>query len=208
VDLRSTPLEERQARIGKLIRRSTGILRISEVLQGDGDALLEQARKLGLEGLIGKKAHSLYEANRRSGAWIKLKTHREQEFVIGGYSDPAGGRQHFGALLLGYYESRKLRYCGKVGTGFNESTLRSLRTKFRELESTDCPFVNLPESTSGRFGSGITRAEMKRCHWLRPKLVCEIRFSEWTDDSKLRQPVYVGLREDKNSTDVGREEAA
>jgi bifunctional non-homologous end joining protein LigD len=206
-DLRSLPLEERQARIHKWIRRRTGVLRVSDVLQGDGDALLEQARKLGLEGLIGKKANSLYEVGRRSGAWIKLKTHREQEFVIGGYSDPTGGRQHFGALLLGYYESRKLRFCGKVGTGFNDSTLRSLRTKFQKLDRAECPFVNIPESSSGRFGSGITRAEMKRCHWLKPELVCEVRFSEWTDDSKLRQPVYLGLREDKDATDVVREEA-
>lgn len=205
-DLRSSSLEDRQARIKQVIRRPTRILRVSEVLKGDGDALLEQARKLGLEGLIGKRMHSLYEAGQRSGAWIKLKTHREQEFVIGGYSDPAGGRQHFGALLLGYFESRKLRFCGKVGTGFNESTLRSLRTKFRELESATCPFANLPESRSGRFGSGLTQAEMKRCHWLKPRLICEVRFSEWTHDSKLRQPVYLGPREDKNPEDVGREE--
>jgi len=206
-DLRSVPLEDRQARIRKTIRRPTGVLRISEVLNGDGSALLEQARKLGLEGLIGKKGHSLYESGRRTGAWIKLKTHREQEFVIGGYSDPTGGRQHFGALLLGYYESRKLRFCGKVGTGFNDSTLRSLRTKFRELESTECPFANLPESRSGRFGSGMTRAEMRRCHWLKPELVCQVRFSEWTDDFRLRQPVYLGLREDKDASEVVREEA-
>jgi len=206
-DLRSVPLEDRQARIRKTIRRPTGVLRISEVLNGDGSALLEQARKLGLEGLIGKKGHSLYESGRRTGAWIKLKTHREQEFVIGGYSDPTGGRQHFGALLLGYYESRKLRFCGKVGTGFNDATLRSLRTKFRELESTECPFANLPESRSGRFGSGMTRAEMKRCHWLKPELVCQVRFSEWTDDFRLRQPVYLGLREDKDASEVVREEA-
>jgi len=206
-DLRSVPLEDRQARIRKTIRRPTGVLRISEVLNGDGGALLEQARKLGLEGLIGKKGHSLYESGRRTGAWIKLKTHREQEFVIGGYSDPTGGRQHFGALLLGYYESRKLRFCGKVGTGFNDSTLRSLRTKFRELESTECPFANLPESRSGRFGSGMTRAEMRRCHWLKPELVCQVRFSEWTDDFRLRQPVYLGLREDKDASEVVREEA-
>ena len=206
-DLRSVPLEDRQARIRKTIRRPTGVLRISEVLNGDGSALLEQARKLGLEGLIGKKGHSLYESGRRTGAWIKLKTHREQEFVIGGYSDPTGGRQHFGALLLGYYESRKLRFCGKVGTGFNDSTLRSLRTKFRELESTECPFANLPESRSGRFGSGMTRAEMRRCHWLKPELVCQVRFSEWTDDFRLRQPVYLGLREDKDALEVVREEA-
>lgn len=206
-DLRSVPLVDRQARIKKSIGRPTGVLRVSQVLKGDGDALLEQAGKLGLEGLIGKKAHSLYETGRRSGAWIKLKTHREQEFVIGGYSDPTGGRQHFGALLLGYYESRKLRFCGKVGTGFNDSTLHSLRTKFRKLESTECPFANLPEARSGRFGSGMTRAEMKRCHWLKPELVCQVRFSEWTDDDRLRQPVYLGLREDKDASDVVREDA-
>jgi bifunctional non-homologous end joining protein LigD len=204
-DLRSAPLEERQAQIKKAIRRSSGILRVSEVLRGDGDALLEQARKLGLEGLVGKKSHSRYEVGRRSGAWIKLKTYQEQEFVIGGYTDPSGGRPHFGALLIGYYESRKLRFCGKVGTGFNDSTLRSLQTKFRKLENPECPFENLPESRTGRFGSGITRAEMKRCHWLKPALVCEARFSEWTDDSKLRHPVYLGLREDKNAIEVVRE---
>jgi bifunctional non-homologous end joining protein LigD len=207
MDLRSVPLEDRQSRIRKLIRRSAGILRVSEVLEGDGEALLEQARKLGLEGLLGKKKNSLYEAGQRSGAWIKLKTHREQEFVIGGYSDPAGGRQHFGALLIGYFKSGKLIFCGKVGTGFNESTLRSLRSMFRKIETAECPFSNLPEAKNGRFGSGITRAEMKRCHWLKPRLVCEVRFSEWTHDSRLRQPVYLGLREDKDAADVVREEA-
>ena len=206
-DLRGKPIEDRQSGIAKILGRSKGLLRISEVLEGDGDRLLEQAGKLGLEGLIGKARGSLYEAGRRSGSWIKLKTHREQEFVIGGYSNPGGGRQHLGALLLGYFDGGNLVYCGKVGTGFNTSSLRSLRTMFGKLEITECPFKNLPDSRKGRYGSGITRAEMSRCHWVKPKLVCQVRFAEWTNDGRLRQPVYLGLREDKRAGEVVREEA-
>jgi bifunctional non-homologous end joining protein LigD len=167
---------------------------------------LKQAHQLGLEGLIGKRNGSRYEAGKRSGAWIKLKTHLEQEFVIGGYTNPSGGRKHFGAIITGVYRNGKLLYTGKVGTGFNEALLRSLIAQFHKLDIGECPFDNLPESAPGRYGAGITRAEMKRCHWLRPKLVCQVRFSEWTRDGKLRQPVFLGLREDKSAIEVKREE--
>jgi len=202
-DLRSLPLDIRREKLKKLVRRSSGILRLSEDLGSDGAALLVQARKLGLEGLIGKRKDSPYEAGRRSGAWIKLKTHQEQEFVIGGYSDPAGARPYFGALLVGVFQRGKLAFCGKVGTGFNDSTLRTLHRQFQKLTIAKCPFENLSES-----GTGMTRAEIKRSHWLKPELVCEIRFSEWTRDAKLRQPVFLGLREDKDAADVMREEAS
>jgi len=196
-DLRSQPLESRRSALQKLLSKSRGVLRISETLEGDGSALLKEAGKLGLEGLIGKRKGSLYEAGRRTGAWIKLKTHREQEFVIGGYSDPSGSRQHVGALLIGVFQKRKLIYCGKVGTGFSDSALRYLNAKFRTLTNPKCPFTNL---------SDLPPAERKRSHWLKPTLVCEIRFSEWTHDGKLRQPVFLGLREDKDASDVVREE--
>jgi bifunctional non-homologous end joining protein LigD len=150
----------------------------------------------------------VYEAGRRSGAWIKLKLHQEQEFVIGGYTNPEGAREHFGALLIGFYEGKKLKFCGKVGTGFNMALLKSLSTRFKKLARTDCPFVNLPEKRTGRFGAGVTKAEMTRCHWLDPQLVCQIKFSEWTRDEKLRQPVFLGLREDKAPTDVVHEKPA
>lgn len=207
-DLRALPLEERRGRLEKLLRKPPGILRLSEAVGTDGEKLLEQARALGLEGMIGKRAGSVYEAGRRSGAWIKLKTHREQEFVIGGYTDPEGGRKHFGALLMGVYEGKRLVYTGKVGSGYNDALLRALGKRFRELAQESCPFVNLPEAKAGRYGSGITRAEMKRCHWLKPQLVAQVKFAEWTRDGKLRQPVFLGLREDKKPTQVGREEPA
>jgi bifunctional non-homologous end joining protein LigD len=207
-DLRSSPIESRRDRLHQLFRKQKGTLQLSQVLEGDPADLLKQAHKLGLEGLIGKREGSLYEAGKRTGAWIKLKTHLEQEFVIGGFTNPSGGRRHFGAVLTGVYKSGKLIFTGKVGTGFNEALLQTLIARFRKLEIRDCPFHNLPESTTGRYGSGITRAEMARCHWLKPSLVCQIRFSEWTRDGKLRQPVFLGLRDDKKPSDVKREVAS
>jgi bifunctional non-homologous end joining protein LigD len=213
-DLRALPLEERRTRLEAFLRASTGRarsvagLRFSETVGDDGEKLLREAKKLGLEGLIGKRDGSLYESGRRSGAWIKLKTHREQEFVIGGYTDPGGSRRHFGALLVGVYEGKQLVFSGKVGAGFNDALLQSLRRKFNSLARASTPFVNLPESKAGRYGSGVTAAEMKRCHWVKPALVAQIKFSEWTQDGKLRQPVFLGLREDKDAKDVRREEKA
>ncbi len=207
-DLRGLPLPGRQARLKKLLRRPPALIRLSEPLEGKADALLAQARKLGLEGLIGKRADSVYETGRRSGAWIKLKTHLEQEFVIGGYTDPEGSRSSFGALLVGVYEKKKLRFSGKVGTGFNTASLRALHARMRGLERKECPFANLPEPRAGRYGAGVTAAEMRRCHWLKPELVCQVKFTEWTRDGKLRHPVFLGLREDKPASRVVREEAA
>ncbi len=207
-DLRTLPLETRRKRLEQLLRKPVGNVRLSETVGSNGEKLLEQAKRLNLEGLIGKQAGSLYETGRRSGVWIKLKTHREQEFVIGGYTDPEGSRQHFGALLVGVYKGKTLVFCGKVGTGFNDALLRSLGKRFKSLVQTECPFVNLPEEKVGRYGSGITQAEMKRCHWLKPALVAQVKFAEWTRDGKLRQPVFLGLREDKKATTVRREESA
>jgi bifunctional non-homologous end joining protein LigD len=207
-DLRSQPLVERKSQFEKIPGINSGLVRYSASLGEDAKMLLKRAKKLGLEGLIGKQKHSLYEPGRRSGAWIKLKLHQEQEFVIGGFTDPEGGRQHFGALLLGFYEKKKLQFCGKVGTGFNVKLLQNLHSQFEGISRDDCPFANLPEKRSGRFSAGVTAAEMKRCHWIEPQLVCQIKFSEWTRDQKLRQPVFLGLREDKDARDVVREKPA
>ena len=137
---------------------------------------------------------------------MKLKCVQEQEFVIGGYTPPEGARKHFGAILVGYYEKGKLLYASKVGTGFNAKLLASLHKCFQRYLQTDCPFANLPERTPGRWGQGMTAAKMKICRWLRPELVCQVRFSEWTRDGHLRQPVFLGLREDKEAREVVREE--
>jgi len=189
-----------------LLNGSTGVVRYSTSLGNEPDKLLKQARELGLEGLIGKRPESRYEAGQRSGNWIKLKLHHEQEFVIGGYTPPAGTRLHFGALLVGVYDSGELKFAGKVGTGFNTKLLRSLYAQFKKIETATCPFVDLPEKRSGRYGQGVTAAEMKRCHWLEPRLVCQIKFTEWTRDDRLRHPVFLGLREDKAAKDVVRED--
>ncbi|HUE36632.1 MAG TPA: hypothetical protein VMO20_04525, partial [Candidatus Acidoferrum sp.] len=173
----------------------------------DAKKLLKQAQKLGLEGLIGKRANSVYEPGKRSGAWIKLKLRREREFVIGGYSDPRGSRANFGALLVGFYEGKSLKFCGKVGTGFNAKLLSTLHSRFKTISRDVCPFVNLPEARGSRYSPRITAAEMKKCHWVEPRLVCQVAFSECTRDDKLRQPVFLGLREDKDAGEVIREKA-
>ena len=207
-DLKSESVITRKAELEKLLKKPTGVIRYSASLKGKVDALLKQATRLGLEGIIGKRADSGYESGRRSGAWIKLKLHQEQEMVIGGYTDPAGTRKLFGAILVGYYEKNRFLLAGKVGTGFNEALLGSLHARFQKIQREDCPFANVPEKSSGRYGAGITRAEMKRCHWVEPTLVCQIKFSEWTRDGKLRQPVFLGLREDKDPREVVREKAS
>jgi bifunctional non-homologous end joining protein LigD len=204
-DLTGLPLTERRELLLSLIPPQDSVIRFSVTLGTDGPRLLKEASKLGLEGLIGKQPHSQYEVGSRSGAWIKLKLHQEQEFVIGGYTPPEGSRKFFGSLIVGVRDGKKLVAAGKVGTGFDHALLKSLHARFRKLERKECPFANLPAATAGKWGQGITASEMKRCHWLDPVLVCQVKFSEWTRDGRLRQPVFLGLREDKNPADVVRE---
>jgi bifunctional non-homologous end joining protein LigD len=205
--LLALPLWQRKALAKKLTEGIHPKLRFSDSIQANSARLVKAMRARGLEGLVGKKRDSAYEPGRRSGAWIKLKWTNEQEFVIGGYTRPRGARSHFGAILVGYYEGDKLRFAAKVGTGFNEAALRLLYNKFRKLAATDCPFRDLPEQRSDSAG-GLSRAEMKRCSWVRPVLICQVRFAEWTRDCHLRQPAYLGLRDDKDPRAVFREHSA
>jgi bifunctional non-homologous end joining protein LigD len=207
-NLMKLPLEERKETLARLLGKGDGEIRFSAALDSNVERLLKQAKSIGLEGLIGKKQGSVYEVGQRSGAWIKLKLHQEQEFVIGGYTDPEGSRPHFGSLLVGVYQRGKLQFTGKVGTGFNHKLLSSLHKAFKKIASDTCPFVNIPEKRAGRWGQGVTPAEMKRCHWVKPVMVCQIKFSEWTRDDRLRQPVFLGLREDKDAEEVVRERAS
>ncbi len=199
------PLEERKQLLAKLCESVGDPIRYSGEISGDAKSLLAEVKRRGLEGLIGKQRKSVYEPGRRSGAWIKLKCVNEQEFVIGGYTPPAGSRKHFGAILVGYYEHERLKFAGKVGTGFTAKTLSILHKKFREEERDDCPFVDLPSKQNGKWVQGITPSMMKKMHWVSPKFVAEIKFAEWTRDQKLRAPVFLGLREDKNACEVTRE---
>ena len=199
------PLEARKGVLEKLCANAGDPTRYSGAIGGDAKRLLEEVKRRGLEGIVGKQRNSVYEPGRRSGAWIKLKCVNEQEFVIGGYTPPQGARKHFGAILVGYYENKKLVLAGKVGTGFTTKSLAMLYKKFRAEERPDCPFVDLPLKQNGQWVQGITPSMMRKMHWVNPVFVCEIKFAEWTRDRKLRAPVFLGLREDKRAADVVRE---
>jgi len=207
-DLKILPLSQRKSILQKLLKSPGGVIRFSADLSKDAETLLPKVRALGLEGLIGKQADSLYEAGRRSGSWVKLKMFLEQEFVIGGYTEPEGARAYFGSVIVGFYEKGRLIFAGKVGSGFNTPLLRKLHARFRKIIRPTCPFVNLPAARESKWGQTLTAAEMKRCHWLEPQIVCQVKFSEWTRDNRLRQPVFLGLREDKDATEVVREVVA
>jgi bifunctional non-homologous end joining protein LigD len=157
----------------------------------EGEAYYREACAAGLEGVIAKRRDSEYSPGKRSPDWLKFKCVNEQEFVIGGFTDPAGSRVGFGALLVGYYERGKLRYAGKVGTGFDAPTLVSLRRKLDARKTSRSPFAD--------------EVKEKGAHWVKPELVAQIGFSEWTRDGKLRHPRFLGLRSDKAAPDVVRE---
>ena len=187
-------------------KKACGVFHLRSICTSE--SLLDQARKLGLEGLIGKRSGSRYDAGKRSGAWIKVKLHQEQEFVIGGYTAPERSRKYFGALLVGFYESNKLKFAGRVGTGFSEKLLSTLFSELNKIRVDKCPFFNLPATGGNRWDQGLTAAEMRRSHWVKPVIACQIKFTEWTRDDRLRQPVLLGIREDKNAVEVVREKAS
>jgi bifunctional non-homologous end joining protein LigD len=196
VDYRDRPLHERRVALEQLFaRRSSPLLRVSRQVRGDGVALWNEARAGGWEGLIAKHADSLYKPGKRTPDWRKLKIVKEQEFVVGGWTEPRQTRSYFGALLLGVYQQRDLVYVGHTGTGFNEKELARVMALLKTRETPTCPFKNRPKTN-------------ERPHWVRPELVAQIKFTEWTADAKLRHPVYLGLRDDKKPTDVIREESS
>jgi bifunctional non-homologous end joining protein LigD len=199
------PVEQRKQVLAKVCEKVGDPIRYSGEINGDVTTLRAEVKRRGLEGLIGKQRGSKYEPGRRTGSWIKLKSLNEQEFVIGGYTPPAGSRKHFGAILVGYYEEAKLRFAGKVGSGFTGKSLSILHERFREEERESCPFVDLPSKHGDAWVQGITPSMMKKMHWVTPKFVAQIKFAEWTRDNKLRQPVFLGLREDKDPRNIGKE---
>ncbi|MEY2559968.1 MAG: bifunctional non-ous end joining protein LigD [Verrucomicrobiota bacterium] len=199
------PLTGRKQVLARLCDGIGDPIRYSGEIGGDAKPLLSEVQRRGLEGLIGKLRDSVYEPGRRSGAWIKLKCVNEQEFVIGGFTPPQGARKHFGAILVGYYEKKKFLFAGKVGTGFNTKSLASLSKKLKSEKRDDCPFADLPSKQGGQWVQGITPSMMRKIEWVNPVFVCQVKFAEWTRDGKLRQPVFLGLREDKNPAQVVRE---
>ena len=193
LDLREQPLTARREALESLMGRTRSPrLRLSEQVRGDGRALYERALANGWEGLIAKHAASKYRSGKRSADWRKQKILHEQEFVIAGWTAPNNSRLHFGALLLGVYEDNALVYAGNVGTGFDEQELARVMSKMKPLEVRDSALANAPKSS-------------ERPHWIRPELVAQVKFTEWTADHHLRHPVYLGLRDDKRARDVVRE---
>lgn len=164
--------------------------------------LIHSVKAQGLEGLVAKRRNSKYEPGIRSGAWMKMRVNRGQEFVIGGYTL---GTKTFDALVIGYYEGKRLIYAARTRNGFTPATRAQLFKKFAPLETATCPFANLPESKSGRWGEGLTQAKMAQCRWLKPSLVGHFEFVEWTPDNHLRHSRFIALREDKAARDVTRE---
>lgn len=208
ISLLAEPLETRRTALVKLLKKAKRPLLLSPSFEADPVEFLEHARAQGLEGMILKRRGSLYEADRRPGSWLKVKNLNEQEFVIGGFTPPRNSRQGFGAILVGHYERGKLVYAGKIGTGFDRELLLGLHKKFSALAVKACPFANLPLEHRSRFGQGMTPAVMRTVTWIKPNLVAQIRFAEWTQEGLLRQPVFMGLRKDKRPRDVRREAAA
>jgi DNA ligase D-like protein (predicted ligase) len=188
-DLRNLPLRERKMLLKKALNYKDP-LRFTTHIETEGVKYYKQACAKGWEGLIAKRFDSPY-VSMRSRDWLKFKCVLEQELVIGGYTDPQGSRSDFGALLVGYYDKGKLHYAGKVGTGYNEQTLASIGAELRKLEQPESAFADLNK------GKGI--------HWVKPKLVAEVGFTEWTDYGKLRHPRFLGLRRDKAASEVVRE---
>ena len=186
-DLRKTPLEERKTLLERLIREDELVMYSKHVV-GKGVALFEQARERQLEGIVGKRRKSLYQ-ERRSRDWVKIKAQLQQEFVVGGWTDPRESRKGFGALLLGAYDRGKLRYAGHVGTGFSHKVLQELHARLVKLARKTSPFDG-PVTTN------------EPAHWVKPEMVVQVRFTEWTRDRMLRHPAYLGLREDKDASEV------
>ena len=192
-DIRGLPLRARK----RLLRRAldfVGPVRLTPYRNRDGEALYREACRKGWEGLIAKRADSTYTSE-RSRDWLKFKCSAEQELVVGGFTAPKGSRVELGALLVGYFEDGRLRYAGKVGTGFDRETLRDLSRRLRPLRRERSPFVE-----ADLRGRDVT--------WVEPKLVVQVGFSEWTRDGRLRHPRFLGLRDDKDAREVVRERAA
>jgi bifunctional non-homologous end joining protein LigD len=164
--------------------------------------LVHSVKAQGLEGLVAKRRDSRYEPGQRSGAWMKMRVNRGQELVIGGYTL---GTKTFDALIIGYYEGDDLIYASRTRNGFTPAIRQRLYKLFKPIEVPTCPFANLPEAKSGRWGEGLTKAKMADCRWLKPVLVGQFEFVQWTPDNHLRHTRFIGLREDKPARDVRRE---
>jgi DNA ligase D-like protein (predicted ligase) len=200
-DLLQEPLSRRKARLPALLEGST--IRLSQELVGTAADVVQAVKDVGLEGVVAKRRDSLYMPGERSGAWQKLKLERQQEFVVGGYRPD--GSLGIDALLVGYYEGRKLLFAGKVRNGLIPHTRREVLARLKPLHIRECPFANLPSEGESRWGGGVTAEQMQEMQWVKPAVVVQVRFVEWTAEGRLRLPKFLGVRLDKAARDVARE---
>jgi DNA ligase D-like protein (predicted ligase) len=199
-DLSRAPLEQRRELLTSVLKGTP--LMVSESLPGSAAEIERAVRSLGLEGVVAKRRDSRYEAGRRSDAWVKVKFSRRQEFVIGGYKPIDTG---FDSVLVGYYDKRKLYYCGKVRAGFTPHSRALVFERLAGLIVPRCPFINLPSARTGHWGEGVSAADMAALRWVKPSVVVEVAFTEWTRDNNLRHAAFAGVRDDKAARDVRRE---
>ena len=197
-DLAGLPLEERKAALQSALAGAgaSGRIRYADHVPGNGDVVLQEACRLGLEGIVSKRRGDPYRPGRNDG-WVKTKCIRRQEFVIGGFTDPEGSRAGIGALLVGFYQDGHLRFAGKVGTGFTRKLAEDMRRRLDAIGQSECPFTPTPPGPLGR-----------RAHWVRPELVAEVAFAEWTAEGRVRHPSFQGLRQDKRPAEVISERPA
>jgi bifunctional non-homologous end joining protein LigD len=199
-DLQAESLEARRAALKKIVAGSD--VQFSEELPGTADDVIQAVTDVGLEGVVAKRRDSRYESGKRSGTWQKFKVQLRQEFVIGGYKPE---NANFQSIVVGYYENKKLRFAARVRAGFTSAQRAALFELLRPLKTEKCPFTDLPSSRTGHWGEGVTAEDMKILRWVKPTLVAEIAFTEWTRDGNLRHSAFVGLRDDKDARAVVRE---
>jgi DNA ligase D-like protein (predicted ligase) len=203
-DLRDRPLDERRKLLcTKVMPRMPDEISFSVTFEAPAAEVVAAVKAQGYEGVIAKRRTSLYEPGRRSGAWVKMGINKGQELVIGGYV-PAG--KNFDSLIVGYYEGNDLVYVARVRNGFVPALRTKLFERFDKLEIKTCPFSNLPQRDRGRWGQGLTADKMAECRWLKPQLVAQIEYADWTDVNNLRHSKFIALRADKSAKDVRREQ--
>jgi len=200
-DVKALPLRDRKNLLESILKPRDHV-QLSAHFGGRLSRFLEGVKQVGGEGVVAKRLDSRYEPGRRSGSWSKMRINIGQEFVIGGFTPGSNG---IDALVVGYYEGRKFIYAARVRAGLVPASRRELYEKLKPLTVQTCPFANLPEATPGRWGQGLTAAKMKECIWVKPKLVANFEFLEWTDSNHVRHIKFVGIRSDKYATRVVRE---
>jgi len=202
-DVMGDPLRKRRELIEQhILPKLAEPIRYSPILDATLRALIRSVKEQGLEGLVAKRRDGKYEPGQRSGTWQKMRVNQGQELVIAGYTPSP---KNFDALVIGYYEGDRLMYAARTRNGFTPASRAELFKKIKPLEIKECPFANLPEKKAGRWGAGLTAAKMAECRWLKPQLVGQFEFVEWTEDAHLRHSRFVALRDDKKATDVKRE---